>query len=270
MDLVVGDIGTVASGENTNKLHVLFNNGVGLFNDTLSLTGESGPQNPIIGDLNRDGHNDIIVSNGPSDTVSIFYSTGDGNFASGQHTAAGDLPYALALIDYSPHALPYIAVANRDDNTLDVLGVVSDNHIRFTPQPDQSGTATITVTVEDAGLDNDLATTADNATFSRTFDVIVNPVNDPPTLDPLDDLEIDEDAPLQTVQLAGISSGPLESESLRITASSDNTSVIPDPSVTYTSGESTGSLSFTPVANQSGTATITVCLLYTSPSPRDS
>ena len=66
LDLVVGDIGVLASGQNTNKLHVLFNNGVGLFNDTIELTAGAGPQNPIVGDLNKDGLKDIIVSNGPS------------------------------------------------------------------------------------------------------------------------------------------------------------------------------------------------------------
>ena len=39
------------------------------------------------------------------------------------------------------------------------------------------------VTVEDGGLDNDLNTVGDNATFSRTFDVTVNAVNDLPLLD---------------------------------------------------------------------------------------
>jgi hypothetical protein len=48
--------------------------------------------------------------------------------------------------------------------------------IAFTPVTDQSGTATITVTVEDGGLDNNLSTAGDNATFSRTFDVAVNKV----------------------------------------------------------------------------------------------
>ena len=54
--------------------------------------------------------------------------------------------------------------------------------VNLQPQADQHGTSTITVTVEDGGLDNDLATSEDNATTSRTFDVTVNPVNDPPTL----------------------------------------------------------------------------------------
>ena len=35
-------------------------------------------------------------------------------------------------------------------------------------QADQFGTATITVTVEDGGLDNDLATPDDNGSINRT------------------------------------------------------------------------------------------------------
>jgi hypothetical protein len=61
--------------------------------------------------------------------------------------------------------------------------------LTFMPVANQFGTATITVTVEDAGFDNNLETLADNATFSRSFLVTVTPVNDPPTLDPLGGLE---------------------------------------------------------------------------------
>ncbi|MDE0864064.1 MAG: Ig-like domain-containing protein, partial [Rubripirellula sp.] len=130
--------------------------------------------------------------------------------------------------------------------------------LKYTPVANGSGTAEIVVTVADGGLDGNLATPGDNGTINRTVVIVVNPVNDVPTLDALDDLEIDEDAPLQTIQLAGIHAGPLETQTLRVTATSDNTNLIPDPTVTYTSANPTGSLSFTPVADQSGTATITV------------
>ena len=40
-----------------------------------------------------------------------------------------------------------------------------------------------------------------NQSTSRTFDVKVNPVNDPPTLDSLADVTIDEDSPEKTVNL---------------------------------------------------------------------
>ena len=75
--------------------------------------------------------------------------------------------------------------------------------LKFTPVADQSGTATITVTVEDGGLDGDLDTGGDNGTFSRDFVITVNAVNDNPTLNALSDLTIDEDAAQQTVSLAG-------------------------------------------------------------------
>ena len=130
--------------------------------------------------------------------------------------------------------------------------------LKFTPVTDQSGTATITVTVEDGGPDGDLDTPGDNATFSRTFDVTVNAVNDAPTLDSLADLTINEDAGQQTVNLTGITAGSGESQPLKVTATSDNTGLIPHPAETYTTAEATGTLKFTPLSNQSGTATITV------------
>ena len=130
--------------------------------------------------------------------------------------------------------------------------------IAFTPVVDQSGTATITVTVEDGGLDNNLSTAGDNATFSRTFDVTVSASNDTPTLNALSNLSIAEDASEQTVNLAGVTAGGGESQPLRVTATSSSTGLIPNPAVTYTTANATGSLAFTPVADQSGTATITV------------
>ena len=130
--------------------------------------------------------------------------------------------------------------------------------IAFTPVADESGMATITVTVEDGGLDGDLNTAGDNLTFSRTFDVTVSSVNDDPTLDALGNVTVDEDASEQTVNLTGISAGGGESQPLRVTATSSNTGLIPNPTVTYTSAETTGSLAFTPVPDASGTVTITV------------
>ena len=134
----------------------------------------------------------------------------------------------------------------------------STGSLAFTPVADQHGTATITMTVEDGGLDNDLATVGDNATFSQSFDVTVTPVNDIPTLGALDGFTILEDAPEQMVSLSDIIAGGGEAQPLRVTASSSNHGLIPNPSVTYTSADSTGSLAFTPIADQHGTATITV------------
>ena len=84
------------------------------------------------------------------------------------------------------------------------------------------------------------------------------PANIPPTLNAISDRSINEDAAQQIVNLAGITAGDGESQPLRVTASSNNTTLIPAPSVTYTSPNQTGSVSFKPAANQFGAATVTV------------
>ena len=106
--------------------------------------------------------------------------------------------------------------------------------------------------------DRNLATAGDNLTVTKSFTVTVTPVNDVPLLDQPGDLTIAEDAAQQTVNLTGIAAGGGESQPLRVTASSSNLGLIPNPSVSYTSAASTGSISFTPVADQSGTAVITI------------
>ena len=124
--------------------------------------------------------------------------------------------------------------------------------LRYTPLGNASGTALITVTVNDGQ--------ASSNTIVKTFIVTVNAVNDPPTLDAISNMTIDEDASTQTVNLSGISAGGGEVQTVLITATSNNTSLIPNPIVTYTSPDNVGSLKFTPIANQSGTAQITVTL----------
>jgi len=127
--------------------------------------------------------------------------------------------------------------------------------LTFTPVPNTTGTATVTVTVRDNGG------TANGGvdTTTCTFNVTVNFVNTAPTLNGISNLVINENAGLQTINLSGISAGTGDTgQTITITAGSTNPAVIPNPTVTYTSPNATGTLTFTPVANTSGTATIGV------------
>jgi hypothetical protein len=123
--------------------------------------------------------------------------------------------------------------------------------IRFTPAALAFGSAAITVTVNDGGTSNNVV--------SRTFTVTVNPVNQAPTLNTLANVTINEGAGLQTVNLSGITSGATnELDTLGVTATSSNPGLVPTPAVNYTSPNTTGSVTFTPVALAFGSATITV------------
>ena len=69
----------------------------------------------------------------------------------------------------------------------------------------------------------------------------------------------------QTVSLAGISAGGGESQTLTVTLSGNtNSTLIPNPAINYTSPNATGVLGYTPAANQSGTATLTVAGGFTN------
>jgi hypothetical protein len=115
----------------------------------------------------------------------------------------------------------------------------------FTPVTNAAGWATIYVMVQDGSL-----------TSTQSFWVLLN---NPPTLDALPDIVINEDDAVQRINLTGISSGGVnENQTLWIGATSSNTKLIPNPVVNYTSPNATGALTFVPVANAYGTAIITV------------
>jgi len=127
--------------------------------------------------------------------------------------------------------------------------------LSFTPVSNANGTVTITVTVQDNGG----TLRGGQDTFTRTFVVVVNPVNDPPTLNALSDMTVNEDSGSATVNLTGLTPDPSDgAQTLSVLATSSNPALIPNPSVTYTSPNSSGTLTFTPLTNANGTATITV------------
>ncbi len=90
-------------------------------------------------------------------------------------------------------------------------------------------------------------------------DVVLTAINIAPTLDSIPDpAPILENAGLQTINLTGITAGGGETQFLTVTAHSSNLAVVPDPDVNYTSPNAIGSISYTPAADTSGVAFITV------------
>src|SRR5262245_59136267 len=85
--------------------------------------------------------------------------------------------------------------------------------------------------------------------------------NNPPTLAPIPNMTIPENAGPQVVALTGISSGsPDESQTLSVTALSSAPSIIATPIVAYTSPNPSGILTFLPERNANGVVTITVII----------
>ena len=148
--------------------------------------------------------------------------------------------------DSDSAGLSLTAVSNPLGGTVEISG----DDVVFDPAANLCGdnVASFEYTVSDGSLSD---------TGKVTLDLAC--VNDEPTLDAIADKTVNEDAAEQTVSLSGIGSGAAnESQTLAVTASSSNTALIPHPTVVYTSPNATGSLKYTPVADQHGSAIITV------------
>lgn len=129
--------------------------------------------------------------------------------------------------------------------------------LQFTTATNAAANVVLTMTTDDLG--NTGTGGAKSDTDTLTIGVVA--VNDAPTLDALSPVAVDEDAGEQTINLAGIGAGGGADEAgqtLTITATSDNPTLIGDPTVQYTAGDPAGTLRFTPAANAFGTATISV------------
>src|SRR6185436_18575039 len=124
--------------------------------------------------------------------------------------------------------------------------------LTFTPNKDVFGTATITVTVNDQQNANNKV--------SRTFVVTIAQVNRPPTLSAINPVTVNEDSGNKTLSLLGIGPGAASegSQTVSVSASTEQTDLITNLGTSYSGSGSTGSLTFRPVDNANGTATITV------------
>ncbi|HXJ58835.1 MAG TPA: Ig-like domain-containing protein, partial [Verrucomicrobiae bacterium] len=128
-------------------------------------------------------------------------------------------------------------------------GSGSNRTVTIVPAPNQFGSGTITIAVRDS----------DGHSGIDTFLLTVNPVNDPPTVGAPTALTINENAGLQTVTLTNITAGPSnEMQAVTFSVISSNPQLIPNPTVNYTKPSTVGVLQFTPVANASGVATLTL------------
>jgi hypothetical protein len=182
-----------------------------------------------------------IKENALSQTVSL----------AGISAGVGNPTQALTVtaVSSNPTLIPNPTITYASPNTTGTL--------TFKPATNACGTATITVTVNNGQAKSNIVT--------QSFAVTVFAVNQPPTLNPIGTYTMNYKSPgTQIIALSGITSGATnENQVLKVAAVSSNPNLIPNPTVSYTSPNSTGALSFKPKLSlfgtiNPGTAIITV------------
>ena len=121
--------------------------------------------------------------------------------------------------------------------------------LTFHPAEDFDGELEMTIDVVDS----------DGETAEALVAITVNDLNDDPTIDSVSHVFICEDSPLEAHPFAGVSDGSeYEEQRLAIETSSSAASLLPDPTVTYTSPEAEGSMRLASLSNQHGNSQVTV------------
>ncbi len=119
-----------------------------------------------------------------------------------------------------------------------------------------TGTTTILIALKDDGGREFGGN--DSVSYSFTYQVVLE-YNEKPTIDPIADQEIFEDALLQTITIQGLNDGDagIEQE-LTLSASSSDTLVIPNPTILYSNGDTNAQLTYQPNANMNGIVSIEI------------
>ena len=189
----------------------------------------------------------LLTVNAVNDPPTISDIT---NKSTNEDTATGSIAFTVG--DVETPAASLIVTASSSNTTLVPNGNITlggsgtDRTLNLTPASNQSGTTTITVTVDD-GAD----------TTSDTFLLTVNAINDPPTISDITDKTTNEDTATGNIAFT-VGDVETPATSLIVTASSSNTTLVPNGNISLGGSGTDRTLNITPASNQSGTTTITV------------
>ena len=216
-----------------------------------------------------------IVFSGGSGTNSLILSGGSTNLNETYDGAAG-----TDLITDASHNVQTVSftgigstLSTAPATSFVVLGTTAADTIEYT-QGSSAATGKVSIggyaAIEFSGKTSlnivggagaDTITLNNPTTPTGLANILVNgaTVNQSPTLNDVGNpASIDINAGQQSVSLTGIGDGDGGAQALQVTVSGDNATLIPSPTVSYTSPASSGSINYTPAANQSGTAHLTV------------
>lgn len=166
-----------------------------------------------------------------------------------------DTPFGTTMGAFDPDGFPdssaliYSIVTPPTHGT---LGAVTGLNVTYTPDADWNGSDSFQFKANDGSLDSNVG----------TYSLTVQPVNDPPSFTKGGDQTVNEDSGAQTASgwATAISAGPADESgqvmTFNVTGNTNPSLFSTAPAIDAT----TGDLTYTPAADASGSATITITL----------
>ena len=111
---------SITTSDQFDDVDVALGVGDGTFLPFVSYGVGSTPNDLAVGDMNRDGHPDLVSCNSDTDDVSVLINYGDGTFAPEDFSSVGSFPRRCGIADFNNDGFLDIASSNLDD-TVTVL-----------------------------------------------------------------------------------------------------------------------------------------------------
>jgi len=204
--------------------------------------------------FNANGYSDysnVCVAQVATPLLNTAPTIGDvGNQSVTEDTATGVLAFTVGDAETAAGSLSVTATSS-NLTLLPTANVVlggsgANRTVTLTPAANQSGTATVTLTVSDG-----------TATASDTFILTVLAVNDRPTISAVANQVVVKNSPTGALAFS-VSDVETAAGSLTVTAASSNSTLVPGANIVLGGSGANRTVTVTPAANQVGTATITL------------
>jgi PKD repeat protein len=173
------------------------------------------------------------------------------DFAIDEDTIAHEILVQVMDIESPSSALQLTAVSTNStllpDENIQIMGSEVERTIVVTPVSNESGTTEIQLTVRDT----------DGSTRSQTFTITVDPVNDPPVIQCLEYLEIEEDAVAEGMKLT-ILDIDTRFEDLSFWVNATNTDLIASSDIEILVEKDNSRLKLSPIQDQFGESMIQI------------
>jgi Bacterial type II and III secretion system protein/FG-GAP-like repeat len=177
-----GNLDLAIVAQTTNNLSILLGNG----NATFSLATGSPitvGKSPIAidtGDLNDDGHPDLVIANQTDNTVSVLLGNGDGTFTAATNSplATGQGPTSVVIADFNADGNPDIAVTDPQTDSVSVFLGLGQGLFApaFELPAGTNPTALLTANLSGASLP-DVAVTDDPSGAAGQVTVVLSPAS---------------------------------------------------------------------------------------------
>ena len=189
----------------------------------------------------------VLTVNAVNDAPTIADIT---NKTTDEDTTTSAISISINDIDTALTSLTVTATSSNQtivpNANISISGTTGSRSMTITPATNQNGTVTITVTVSDGAL-----------TATDTFDLVISAVNDAPTISDIANSSTNEDTATSAINFT-VGDVETAAGSLVLTGTSSNTALVPNGSISFGGTGASRTVTMTPVANQSGTTTITI------------